>query len=214
MHKRSLDSSFFGSFGAGGSQVGLADVPDPPAEEVPDVDAWESVSRSRRRDRPGVRRFLKYAATDVIPLNGTGQGESDPGLLIALARFGDSPCVFLGQDRRGQTEAHPLGPGALREARRGMRLAAELGLPLMTVIDTHGASLSAEAEEGGLAGEIARAARDAGLPGARIGVFDDNRGAIAFMRDFVKSGDVVLVKGSRAARMEEIVASLSEGGLT
>jgi acetyl-CoA carboxylase carboxyl transferase subunit beta len=138
----------------------LAGEPDPPAEVVPDVDAWESVTRSRRRDRPGVRRFLKYAATDVIPLNGTGQGESDPGLLIALARFGDSPCVFLGQDRRGQTEAHPLGPGALREARRGMRLAAELGLPLMTVIDTHGAALSAEAEEGGLAGEIARCLSD------------------------------------------------------
>ncbi len=96
----------------------------------------------------------------MIPLNGTGQGESDPGLLIALARFGGSPCVFLGQDRRGQTEAHPLGPGALREARRGMRLAAELHLPLMTVIDTPGAALSVEAEEGGLAGEIARCLAD------------------------------------------------------
>ena len=64
-----------------------------------------------------MRRLLRYAATDVVPLNGTGQGESDPGLLIALARFGDAPCVFLGQDRRGQTTAHPLGPGALREAR-------------------------------------------------------------------------------------------------
>ncbi len=96
----------------------------------------------------------------MIPLNGTGQGESDPGLLIALARFGGSPCVFLGQDRRGQTEAHPLGPGALREARRGMRLAAELDLPLMTVIDTPGAALSVEAEEGGLAGEIARCLAD------------------------------------------------------
>jgi acetyl-CoA carboxylase carboxyl transferase subunit beta len=37
-----------------------------------------------------------------------------------------------------------------------MRLAAELRLPLVTVIDTPGAALSAEAEEGGLAGEIAR----------------------------------------------------------
>ncbi|HET7665056.1 MAG TPA: carboxyl transferase domain-containing protein, partial [Mycobacterium sp.] len=40
--------------------------------------------------------------------------------------------------------------------RRGMRLAAELNLPLVTVIDTAGAALSREAEEGGLAGEIAR----------------------------------------------------------
>jgi acetyl-CoA carboxylase carboxyl transferase subunit beta len=53
-----------------------------------------------------------------------------------------------------------LGPGALREARRGMRLAAELKLPLMTVIDTRGAALSVEAEEGGLAGEIARCLAD------------------------------------------------------
>ena len=63
----------------------LVDVPDPPVDEVDDVDTWESVTRSRRPERPGVRRLLKYAASDVIPLNGTGQGESDPGLLIALA---------------------------------------------------------------------------------------------------------------------------------
>ena len=64
--------------------------------------------------------------------------------------------MFLGQDRRGQTADHPMGPEALREARRGMRLASELGLPLVTVIDTQGAALSPDAENGGLAGEIAR----------------------------------------------------------
>jgi acetyl-CoA carboxylase carboxyl transferase subunit beta len=41
-----------------------------------------------------------------------------------------------------------------------MRLAEELGLPLLTVIDTGGAALSKEAEEGGLAGEIARSLHD------------------------------------------------------
>lgn len=134
--------------------------PEPPEESIHDVDAWDAITRSRRPDRPGVRRLLRYAATDVVPLNGTGQGEADPGLLIALVRFGDVPCVFLGQDRRGQTSDRPMGPGALREARRGMRLAEELGLPLMTVIDTPGAALSPEAEEGGLAGEIARSLAD------------------------------------------------------
>ncbi|HET6560720.1 MAG TPA: carboxyl transferase domain-containing protein [Marmoricola sp.] len=135
-------------------------VPAAPLERVPDVDTWESITRSRREDRPGVRRLLKYAATDVVPLNGTGQGERDPGLLLALVRFGDTPCVLLAQDRRGQDELHPLGPGALREARRGMRLAEELQLPLLTIIDTPGAALSVEAEEGGLAGEIARSLAD------------------------------------------------------
>src|SRR5215203_2689634 len=121
---------------------------------------YTTLSRSRRPDRPGVRRLLRYAASDVIPLNGTGQGEHDPGLMLALVSFGDAPCVFLGQDRRGQTTEHPMGPEALREARRGMRLASELGLPLVTVIDTRGAALSVEAENGGMAGEIARCLSD------------------------------------------------------
>jgi acetyl-CoA carboxylase carboxyl transferase subunit beta len=41
-------------------------------------------------------------------------------------------------------------------AQRGMRLARELNLPLVSVIDTAGAALSKEAEERGMAGEIAR----------------------------------------------------------
>jgi acetyl-CoA carboxylase carboxyl transferase subunit beta len=128
--------------------------------EIEDVPAWTSVLASRRQDRPGVRELLFNTAADVLPLNGTGQGESDPGLILALVRFGQMPCVLLGQDRRGQTAETPLGPAALREARRGMRLAQDLQLPLVTVIDTAGAALSKEAEEGGLAGEIARCIAD------------------------------------------------------
>jgi acyl-CoA carboxylase subunit beta len=122
--------------------------------------AWQSVCSSRRPDRPGVRELLEHSADEVLQLNGTGQGEADPGLLLALARFGGSPCVLLGQDRRGQTPQAPLGPGALRQARRGMRLAADLDIPLVTVIDTAGAALSRDAEQGGLAGEIARCIAD------------------------------------------------------
>ncbi|MBN1091530.1 acetyl-CoA carboxylase carboxyltransferase subunit alpha/beta [Blastococcus sp. TML/M2B] len=122
--------------------------------------AWDVVTASRRTDRPGVRRLLRTAATDIVGLSGTGAGEKDPGLLLALARFGGAPCVVLGQDRRGQSTAAPLGPAALREARRGMHLAQELRLPLVTLIDTPGAALSREAEEGGLAGEIARCLQD------------------------------------------------------
>ena len=127
-----------------------------PVPALEDVDAWESVRRSRRPERPGVRALLEHAATDVVPLSGTGQGERGPGLLLALARFGGTSCVLIAQDRARQSVEHPLGPGALRLARRGMGLAEELGLPLLSVVDTPGADLSVEAEEGGLAGEIAR----------------------------------------------------------
>jgi acetyl-CoA carboxylase beta subunit len=130
------------------------------ADDADGRSAWAVVTASRREDRPGVRRLLRTAATDVVGLSGTGAGEKDPGLLLALARFGGAPCVVLGQDRRGQSLSAPLGPAALREARRGMRLAAELRLPLVTLIDTPGAALSKEAEEGGLAAEIARCLQD------------------------------------------------------
>lgn len=134
--------------------------PAPPEEQALAVDAWEAITRSRRDDRPGVRGLLKVAATDVTPLNGTGAGENDPGLLLALARFGSVPVVVIGQDRGRQRAGRHIGPAGLRVARRGMRLAEELGLPLVTVIDTPGGALSKAAEEGGLAAEIARSLAD------------------------------------------------------
>jgi acetyl-CoA carboxylase alpha subunit len=127
-----------------------------PRERLVDTPAWESIERTRRPERPSVRALLKLGATDVIVLHGTGQGEHDPALMLALARFGGAACVVLGQNRRGREVEVPLTPSGLRAARRGIRLAHELGLPLVSVIDTPGAALSKEAEEGGLAGEIAR----------------------------------------------------------
>jgi acetyl-CoA carboxylase carboxyl transferase subunit beta len=121
-----------------------------------DRDAWASITLTRRPDRPGVRELLRYAADDVLPLNGTQSGETDDALVLALVSFSGTACVLVGQDRHVQSQQRPLGPAALRSARRGMRLAQELRLPLVCVIDTAGADLSAAAEEGALAGEIAR----------------------------------------------------------
>jgi acyl-CoA carboxylase subunit beta len=134
--------------------------PAPPAEPLPDVPAWESVVASRRPDRPGVAELLRHGATELALLSGTGFGEAATTLL-ALARFGGQPAVVLGQQRAaGETQERVVGPAALREARRGMALAEGLKLPLVSVIDTAGPALSTEAEQGGLAGEIARCLAD------------------------------------------------------
>ncbi|MDT9592108.1 carboxyl transferase domain-containing protein [Nocardioides zeae] len=118
--------------------------------------AWEAVTATRAAERPGVRELLRLGGSGTLRLRGTEQGERDGSVLIALTRLDGQPCVVVGQDRARQTPATPMGPGALREARRAMRLAEELRLPLVTVIDTPGAELSQEAEEGSIAGEIAR----------------------------------------------------------
>ncbi len=139
---------------------------DPP-ESIVEAPAWDSVVASRRPDRPGVGWLLREGATDRVLLSGT-QGEA-ASTLLALARFGGQPAVVVGQQRvvgrldqfpGRSAPAHRVGPAALQEARRGMALAAGLRLPLVLVIDTAGPALSADAEQGGLAGEIARCLSD------------------------------------------------------
>jgi acetyl-CoA carboxylase beta subunit/acetyl-CoA carboxylase alpha subunit len=116
---------------------------------------WECVVRTRDPGRPGVREVLRHAGVEPVELCGTGHGEVGPATLLGLARIGRTPCVVVGQDREAQTPERPLGAADLRVARRGFALAGELGLPLVTVVDTAGAALSREAEEGALGAEIA-----------------------------------------------------------
>jgi acetyl-CoA carboxylase carboxyl transferase subunit beta len=139
----------------------VADAPESPpplpdAARIPDVPAWVSVTASRRPDRPGVGYLLRHGTSERVLLSGTGRGE-DATTLLALARFGGQPAVVLGQQR---VLGGMVGPAALREARRGMALAAGLRLPLLLVIDTAGPALTVEAEQDGLAGEIARCLAD------------------------------------------------------
>ena len=137
----------------GAGPATAADVRSPAS--LPIVDGWDSVQRSRRPDRPTPRALVDAGADATVPLSGTGDGERDHSVMLMLATLAGVGCVIVGHERR-----QPLTPAGLRTARRGMRLAAELELPLVTVIDTAGAALSVEAEEGALAGEIARCMAD------------------------------------------------------
>ncbi|WP_204080735.1 acetyl-coenzyme A carboxylase carboxyl transferase subunits beta/alpha [Mycobacterium riyadhense] len=138
----------------------IADAPGPlPAppqsEPMPNVAAWDSVVASRRPDRPGVDDLLRHGGTDVVLLSDTGPDEAAT-MLLALARLAGQPAVVLGQRRGSGGSEGRVGPASLRAARRGMALAAELRLPLVLVIDTAGPALPVEAEQGGLAGQIAQ----------------------------------------------------------
>ncbi len=124
-------------------------IPEPAdSQDIPDVPAWQSVITSRRDDRPGVRELVRHASSTRVPLSGTGQARWTrpcccrwpvPRSALRAVRSGS----------RGPVGAQHDGAAALREARRGMRMAAELRLPLVLVIDTLGAALSKEAEERG-----------------------------------------------------------------
>ena len=118
--------------------------PAPPASEPP-VDGWESVTRTRDPDYPRGTGFLRAAATETEVIREAG------GLLLALARVGGTAVVAGVQQGEG-----PFFIDGLDLVLRGIGLAADLHLPLVTVIDTPGAELSVAAEEAGIAGRIAR----------------------------------------------------------
>jgi UDP-N-acetylmuramoyl-tripeptide--D-alanyl-D-alanine ligase len=55
---------------------------------------------------------------------------------------------------------------------------------------------------------IAETARAAGLEGAAVNEFSDTVAALSYLKRSLVSGDVVLVKGSRAVQMDKIVPEL------
>jgi UDP-N-acetylmuramoyl-tripeptide--D-alanyl-D-alanine ligase len=61
---------------------------------------------------------------------------------------------------------------------------------------------------GGLAAGAADGALAAGMPGDRVFRCEDNAGAVEILDKLLEDGDVVLVKGSRGMRMEQIVQHL------
>jgi len=91
-----------------------------------------------------------------------------------------------------------LGHEAEGAHRRVGSIAADIVEILMTV--------------GELGRLIAEGARNAGMSGERIRSFQDNQEAAAALQRLLRPGDAVLIKGSRAMQMEEIVSALEGQG--
>jgi len=116
-------------------------------------DVWANIEATRDPGRTGLRDLLHTGSDIALLLSGTGAGERDPAVVVAIATLDGVPCVVVGQDR---ASGSAVGPAGLRQAHRAMQLAEDLQIPLVTVIDTAGAELSEAAELGGLAREIGR----------------------------------------------------------
>jgi acetyl-CoA carboxylase carboxyl transferase subunit beta len=124
--------------------------------DLPARDAWTSLQHARNRRRPGARELLAALASDVTELRGDRAGNpDDEACLAALARVAGHAVVLVAQRRASDGAPGSMNAAGYRKARRAFALAAELRLPLFTIVDTPGAELSVSAEHGGLAGEIA-----------------------------------------------------------
>lgn len=130
----------------------LAD-PWPGAERAGEVevDGWEAVERSRRGDRLGMRDLLATAGT----VEWLGAGTAD-GCVTAICTFVGLRAVVIGHDREPGARGAAVGASGYQRSQRAMRLAEQLGLPLVAVVDTRGAVTTEASESQGTAREIAR----------------------------------------------------------
>ncbi|PKV97614.1 acetyl-CoA carboxylase carboxyltransferase subunit alpha [Amycolatopsis echigonensis] len=141
------------------------------ARQLPERSAWECVRAARKLDRPTTLDYAALLLEDFHELHGDRMSEDDPALVAGLGRFEGQPIVLIGT-QKGHT-ADELArrtygmpsPAGYRKAARVMRLAAKLGLPVVTLIDTAGAYPGIEAERRGQAVAIAENLKlMAGLP--------------------------------------------------
>jgi acetyl-CoA carboxylase beta subunit len=115
------------------------------------VDAWGAVQAARGDDRPRTPHVLVAISDASVQLRGDRAGTQDPAIVTSIARVAGRPFVALALDKRFSP-----GPGGFRKARRCVDIAARLGLPVVTIVDTRGADPSEASEKGGVAWEIAR----------------------------------------------------------
>jgi UDP-N-acetylmuramoyl-tripeptide--D-alanyl-D-alanine ligase len=153
------------------------------------------LGRSAVRDglagcQPARMRLQFWEAGGVRVLDDTYNANADSAL-VALETLCDLPL----QGRRVAVLGDMNELGAHSEAAHAEvgRRAAELGIGQLFAV-------------GKMAPITARAARDAGLN--RVIEFADVETAMAAVRSFLKTGDVVLLKASRAVRLERIAETL------
>ena len=123
--------------------------------------SWARVQLARHPDRPHALDFIKLMTPDFVELHGDRRFGDDAAIVGGPATFNDRPVMIIGQQKGRDTReniARNFGsphPEGYRKALRLMQQAARFRLPLITLIDTGGASPDLQSEERGMGGAIA-----------------------------------------------------------
>jgi acyl-CoA carboxylase subunit beta len=136
----------------------------PPADDGPQPavrDAWDTVRTARHPGRPTTLDYLDSVFDGFVELHGDRLGGDCPAIVGGIARLAGRHVMVIGH-QKGHTTADLVArnfgmasPAGHRKALRLMRLAARLGLPVVTLVDTPGADPGISAEEQGQAAAIA-----------------------------------------------------------
>jgi acetyl-CoA carboxylase alpha subunit len=111
--------------------------------------AWASVQRARRPGRPRAEVYLDKYFEDRVDISGDRAGGVDGDMLCGFGRRKGRTVAYAAQRGTANTAA------GFRTARRLLELAERFQLPVLTLIDTPGASDGAEDEREGVGTAIA-----------------------------------------------------------
>lgn len=126
-----------------------ADLPEPITRRAEPGTGWDAVRRARAADRPHAQDYLDRYFTSWFSLSGDRAGGTDSGMLCGIGEHDGRPVAYAAQDGTANN------PAGFRTAARLVRLADQLGLPVLTLVDTPGAANDAEAERTGVGPAIA-----------------------------------------------------------
>ena len=112
-------------------------------------DRWALVESIREEAWPSGRAWLEALSERHFELRGDRTGEDDPALVAALCELRDVHALVLAQDRTAGDGL--IQPAGYRKAQRGLKIAARLGLPVVTLLDGPGAAVGEEADSEGIA---------------------------------------------------------------
>ncbi len=126
----------------------------------PSISAWHRVQLARHPDRPTTKDYIRLMTSTFVELHGDRLYGDDPAIVAGIGELAGQPVAIVGHERGhgDETALRRNGralPEGYRKAQRVMQLAANFGLPIITLIDTPGAYPGIEGEERGVAGAIA-----------------------------------------------------------
>ena len=126
------------------------------------VSAWESVLKSREKERPVGKDYIDRLFTDFVELHGDRYYKDDPAVVGGIAYFHGKAVTVIAQCK-GKTTKENLernfampSPEGYRKALRLMKQAEKFQRPVICFVDTPGAFCGMEAEERGQGEAIAR----------------------------------------------------------
>jgi len=123
---------------------------------------WDNVLLARHVKRPYTLDYVQAIFEDWTELHGDRLGHDDGAIVAGLASLNGEAVAVIGHQKGRDLKQRQLRnfgsarPEGFRKAGRIMALAAKLGLPVITLIDTAAAAADVAADERGISEAIAR----------------------------------------------------------